>query len=104
MQGHSSALHGPVQVIRALNITAFSPIMARTGHGVSLAEACIEAWSGLRGLVGLVLALSVQEDGVLLERIPRYQAQAFFLLGTTLVLTTVVQGSTFLFLLQICPC
>lgn len=48
-----------MQVIRVINVTVFFPLMRPTGHGMTPAAAVITAWSGLRGLVGLVLALLV---------------------------------------------
>ena len=41
---------------------AFSPILMRIGYGLSWQNAVVTAWGGLRGAVGLALALQVYID------------------------------------------
>ena len=40
----------------------FSPILMRIGYGLSWQNAVVAAWGGLRGAVGLALALQVYID------------------------------------------
>ena len=40
----------------------FSPILMRIGYGLSWQNAVVSAWGGLRGAVGLALALQVYLD------------------------------------------
>ena len=40
----------------------FSPILMRIGYGLSWQSAVVAAWGGLRGAVGLALALQVYID------------------------------------------
>ena len=40
----------------------FSPILMRIGYGLSWQNAVVTAWGGLRGAVGLALALQVYID------------------------------------------
>eukprot|EP00208_Stichococcus_sp_RCC1054_P003626 CAMPEP_0206134718 /NCGR_PEP_ID=MMETSP1473-20131121/172_1 /ASSEMBLY_ACC=CAM_ASM_001109 /TAXON_ID=1461547 /ORGANISM="Stichococcus sp, Strain RCC1054" /LENGTH=489 /DNA_ID=CAMNT_0053526339 /DNA_START=204 /DNA_END=1673 /DNA_ORIENTATION=- len=91
--GWGVALWLLLMVIRVINVTVFFPLMRPTGHGMTPAAAVITAWSGLRGLVGLVLALLVLGDEEIGDA--GYKLQTFFLMGITVVLTVVVQGSTF---------
>ena len=48
-----------VNLIRTLVIFAFYPIMKRVGYGIDRREAIILSWGGLRGALGLALALLV---------------------------------------------
>ncbi|CAL8468287.1 g7827 [Coccomyxa elongata] len=80
-------------VIRCINIALLWPILARTGDGITLTSAVLTAWSGLRGIVGLALALYVLLDPGIGNA--AYRSQAFFFMSTTLVLTVVVQGSLY---------
>ncbi|XP_015758289.1 PREDICTED: sodium/hydrogen exchanger 10-like, partial [Acropora digitifera] len=51
-----------ITVIRGLVMMAFSPILMRIGYGLSWQNAVVTAWGGLRGAVGLALALQVYID------------------------------------------
>lgn len=44
---------------RGLVIAIFSPILRHTGYGLSWQEGMVMTWGGLRGAVGLALALQV---------------------------------------------
>ncbi len=48
-----------VNVIRTMVVFLFYPIMKRCGYGLSRREAVILSWGGLRGALGLTLALMV---------------------------------------------
>lgn len=88
-----------MQAVRLVNFTAFSPLLVRTGYGFTLAEAVIGVWSGLRGIVGLTLALTVLTDSTAGNA--AYRDQQFFFMSCILVLTVVVQGGTFPILLKV---
>ncbi|XP_055996016.1 sodium/hydrogen exchanger 10-like isoform X4 [Ostrea edulis] len=53
------ALYFGIFVIRGLVIAIFSPILRHTGYGLSWQEGMVMTWGGLRGAVGLALALQV---------------------------------------------
>lgn len=48
-----------LNIIRAIMILLFYPIIKRFGYGLSLRESVILTWGGLRGALGLTLALMV---------------------------------------------
>ncbi|XP_070552787.1 sperm-specific sodium:proton exchanger-like [Ptychodera flava] len=48
-----------INIIRAIAIALFSPILSRIGYGLSWRNAAVMTWGGLRGAVGLALALLV---------------------------------------------
>ena len=96
----SEGVGSHAQVIRCINIAVLWPVLARTGDGITLTSALLTAWSGLRGIVGLALALYVLLDARIENA--AYRTQAFFFMSTTLVLTVVVQGSLYGPLLMVC--
>ncbi|KAL1526310.1 hypothetical protein AB1Y20_015027 [Prymnesium parvum] len=51
-----------VVVIRLITLLALLPILRRLGYGLSLPGVLVCTWGGLRGAVGLALALSMQVD------------------------------------------
>lgn len=48
--------------LRALVIILFSPFLTRLGYGLPWKDAIVMIWGGLRGAVGLALALQVAMD------------------------------------------
>lgn len=99
-------LDAALQVVRAVNVVAFWPAMGRTGAGLTPAAAAVTAWAGLRGLVGLILALLVLLDPRIGGTVDgaAYRQRAFFFMATTVVLTVVVQGTAFELLLNLRVC
>ena len=73
--------------------------MAHTGHGFCLPDAMVTAWSGIRGIVGIVLALLVLNDPAITDE--AFKQRCFFLMATTVVLTVVIQGSTYSLMLKV---
>lgn len=53
---------GCLTFFRGLVMMTFSPILMRIGYGLSWQNAVVTAWGGLRGAVGLALALQVYID------------------------------------------
>lgn len=47
---------------RAIVIILFSPFLTRLGYGLPWKDAVVMIWGGLRGAVGLALALQVALD------------------------------------------
>ena len=45
-----------------MSICALSPLLKRTGYGLTWQEGAVLVYGGLRGAVGLALALIVEED------------------------------------------
>ena len=52
-------VYAGINIIRILIITIFYPIMKRSGYGLSVRESTILSWGGLRGALGLTMALMV---------------------------------------------
>ncbi|XP_077865611.1 sperm-specific sodium:proton exchanger-like [Saccoglossus kowalevskii] len=88
-----------VNIIRAIAIALFSPILTRVGYGLSWRNASIMTWGGLRGAVGLTLALMV----VSTEGIDQERVGSKVLLHTSgiVVLTLVINSTTIGSLLKI---
>ena len=56
-------------IIRALIIGAFYPLMRRIGYGLSIKDAVVVWWGGLRGAISLALALIVASETGIAENI-----------------------------------
>ncbi|GFO50612.1 sodium/hydrogen exchanger 10-like [Plakobranchus ocellatus] len=52
-------LYIATQVIRALAFIMFAPVLRRLGYGLTWKDGLVCTWSGLRGAVGLALALII---------------------------------------------
>ena len=55
----------PYSLCRACTIALFSPLLKRIGYGLTWRSATVMAWGGLRGAVGLALALTVSQNEAL---------------------------------------
>jgi NhaP-type Na+/H+ or K+/H+ antiporter len=51
-----------IHLTRAINIAMFYPLMKRTGYGLPGKDAVVVWWGGLRGAIGLALALVVYSE------------------------------------------
>ncbi|CAK0825368.1 unnamed protein product [Prorocentrum cordatum] len=56
------ALYVALHLSRAVVVLASAPFLLRLGYGLSLKEATVLVWGGLRGAVGLILALQVEHS------------------------------------------
>jgi sodium/hydrogen exchanger 10/11 len=56
------ALYFGLTVIRGLVISIFTPCLARLGYGIGWEMIAVMTWGGLRGAVGLILALVVEHS------------------------------------------
>ena len=60
--GYLLLLYLVLHVIRALSILLLRPFMTQIAYGISLKETALLSYSGLRGAVGLILALIIDDD------------------------------------------
>merc|ERR1719261_455244 len=81
-------------VARAVVIKVHLPIISRIGYGCSFPEACIGWWGGLRGAVGLALALVVALDSKILKSHDTFAHLALFQTAGMVLLTLVVNAPT----------
>lgn len=86
-----------VNIVRLLMILLLFPIMKKTGYGLSHRESFILAWGGLRGALGLTLALMVSYTLDIPEEIRR---QILLLTGGIVTLTLAINATTMPWLLQ----
>ena len=83
--------------IRGFMLICASPILARMGYGFDWKTGAALGYGGLRGAVGLTLAMIVEED----ERIDEMvRSKAIFLMSGIAVLTLLINGTTVGWLLK----
>ena len=85
-----------ILVIRAISVMTFMPILKRIGIGITKEKSIVLIWGGLRGAVALALALSVAQDDNFPQAIGD---QILFLCAGIVVLTILINGGTFRWLL-----
>lgn len=78
------------------------PVLSHLGYGLNWKEAVVLAWGGLRGAVGLALALFVSLDNQIAD--VRFTTLTFFYIAAIVLLTLLIQGTTTPLLLQVCIC
>jgi NhaP-type Na+/H+ or K+/H+ antiporter len=82
--------------IRGLGVTVMWPLLRLVGPAISWQEACVLTWSGLRGAVGLALAIMMDIE-------PRIDhetgTRVMFMVGGIAALTLIVNGTTTRYLL-----
>ena len=78
-------------IIRAAVVGLLSPILRKIGYGLTMKEAAVMVWGGLRGAVSLSLALLVDGNHLIGDR-----AREMIFLQTTgiVTLTLVINGTT----------
>jgi NhaP-type Na+/H+ or K+/H+ antiporter len=79
-----------LNIIRAFIVGIFYPIMRRIGYGTSLAESFVLVYGGLRGAVGLALALMVFHE----EFNEEIKEMVVFHTAGIATLTLLVNGTT----------
>ncbi|XP_072046818.1 sperm-specific sodium:proton exchanger-like [Amphiura filiformis] len=92
------ALYIGINIIRAMAIGMFSPVLSRIGYGLPWRNAVVMTWGGLRGAVGLALALLVAQSGVLDNRI--IGSKVLFHTSGIVLLTLIVNATTIQVLLK----
>ena len=77
--------------IRAFVVLTLSPILKNIGYGLTVKEACVMVWGGLRGAVSLSLALLIDGNHLIGDR-----AREMIFLQTTgiVTLTLIINGTT----------
>ncbi len=86
-----------VNVVRMLVILVLYPFMKKTGYGLTFRESFILAWGGLRGALGLTLALMVSYTMEIPEDIRR---QILLFTGGIVTLTLTINATTMRWLLM----
>ena len=85
-----------INFIRAIVVFIFYPVMKKCGYGLSLRESVILIWGGLRGALGLTLALMVSYTLPIPEEI---RSQILFFTAGIVTLTLTVNATTMRWLL-----
>jgi NhaP-type Na+/H+ or K+/H+ antiporter len=80
-----------ILVVRALVLAIFYPLMKRIGYGLSPKDGVIAWWGGLRGAIGLALALIVASESSI---DPEIRTQILSLTAGIVFLTSVINATT----------
>ncbi|MFR9653042.1 MAG: sodium:proton antiporter [Rikenellaceae bacterium] len=86
-----------LNLVRMAMVSLFYPIMKRSGYGLSRRESLILCWGGLRGALGLTLALMVSYTLNIPEEIRR---QVLFLTSGVVTLTLIINATTIKWMLE----
>lgn len=86
-----------IQVIRALTVTVFMPLLKRVGVGITREKAVVLVWGGLRGAVSLALALIVTQHHVLEKELAD---QILFLTAGVVALTIIINSTSMTWVLE----
>ena len=87
-----------LQLIRFATIFMLLPVLQRMGYGMTWRDALVAVWGGLRGAVGLALALIVQLDRNHIP--PSFRSYTIFYLGFVVIATLLLNGTTMPYLLK----
>ena len=80
-----------LNIIRYITIMMLYPIMKRSGYGLNKKESIILTWGGLRGALGMTLALMVSYTPAIPEEI---RSQVLFFTAGTVTLTPCIHATT----------
>ncbi|PWI34302.1 cyclic nucleotide-binding protein [Vibrio albus] len=86
-----------IQVIRALTVMVFMPLLRRIGVGITREKAIVLVWGGLRGAVSLALALIVTQHHVLEKELAD---QILFLTAGVVALTIIINSTSMTWVLE----
>lgn len=86
-----------LNIIRYITIMTLYPIMKRSGYGLNKKESIILTWGGLRGALGMTLALMVSYTPAIPEEI---RSQVLFFTAGTVTLTLCINATTMRWLLN----
>lgn len=75
-----------LNIVRFVMILLFYPVLKRIGYGFSLREACLLAFGGLRGAVGLTLGLFIKDRLTAAGDVRGAALTEFFMAGSILLL------------------
>ncbi|KAL3127363.1 H+ antiporter [Cryptosporidium hominis] len=84
-------LFAAICVIRGIMVFILSPLLTRIGYGLTIKEAIILIWGGLRGGVSLALAMSLESEDYI---DPELKGQIAFYVAGTVLLTLLINGTT----------
>lgn len=85
--------------IRIISVIILYPILAFGKYGLKFKDLIILSWSGLRGAVGLTLALIVYGSDTIQDE--QFRILCFFNVGVIATLTLLIQGTTTGYLLKL---
>ena len=85
--------------IRAIGVLLLWPILSYGTYGMCFKDAIVLSWAGLRGAVGLTLALIVYNSASITDE--KFRVLCFFNVALIAALTLLIQGTTTNFLLQL---
>lgn len=86
-----------IYIIRTAMIFLFRPIMKRQKYGLSVSQSVVLSWGGLRGALGLTLALLVAYTPSIPSSV---REQVLFFTGGIVALSLIVNATTTKFLLK----
>ncbi|KNC85037.1 hypothetical protein SARC_02762 [Sphaeroforma arctica JP610] len=96
--GYLFALYAVLHVVRFISIAVLMPVLRLSGYGLNWGEVTVMTYGGLRGAIGLALALIVEDTAQVNEA---DRTRIMFLVGGIVGLTLLVNGSTTQFLLKV---
>eukprot|EP00449_Zooxanthella_nutricula_P048481 CAMPEP_0198612090 /NCGR_PEP_ID=MMETSP1462-20131121/157720_1 /TAXON_ID=1333877 /ORGANISM="Brandtodinium nutriculum, Strain RCC3387" /LENGTH=1019 /DNA_ID=CAMNT_0044343893 /DNA_START=1 /DNA_END=3056 /DNA_ORIENTATION=+ len=88
------AVYVAVTIIRFVMLLLMRPLLNRCGRSVSMRDVLIMTWGGLRGMVGLALAILVDRNRANGMLSPMDGERVLFLVGGVAALTLVVNATT----------
>ncbi|WPT14435.1 Sodium/hydrogen exchanger 7 [Picochlorum sp. SENEW3] len=97
--GMAFALYFLLLPIRVVGILLLYPILRFGQYALTLKDMVILSWAGLRGAVGLTLALIVYNSADLLDE--QFKILCFFFVAMIAVLTLLIQGTSTSMLLKL---
>lgn len=95
--GYLIVLYLGLLLVRAVVVLLSSPVLIKGGYGMEWSQLLVLIWAGLRGAVGLTLALVVAEENVIDEEI---RDLVLFYMAGIAALTILVNGTSIKHLLH----
>ncbi|CAG9467732.1 unnamed protein product [Pedinophyceae sp. YPF-701] len=89
--GWGICLYVFANVVRFAMVFCFLPVLRRMGYGLDWRQSVVISWGGLRGAVGLAIALIINIDEAILDQ--RYKDIALLHMGIMAVVTLLVNGT-----------
>ncbi|OII76805.1 sodium hydrogen exchanger family protein [Cryptosporidium andersoni] len=80
-----------ISIVRGIMVLVLLPLLSRIGYGLTMKEAIILIWGGLRGGVSLALAMSLESEDYLDNEL---KEQITFYVAGTVLLTLLINGTT----------